>query len=83
MERDGQLIRNRRGDYALVERLNLIRGRVLGHRDGFGFVSPEDGTGDLFLNPRQMRKVFPGDKVLVHVTGLDHLVVGKLRSLKY
>lgn len=34
MERDGQLIYTRRGAYAPVDKLDLIRGRISGHRDG-------------------------------------------------
>jgi len=64
MERQGQLIRNRRGKYALVDQLELIRGRVTGHKDGFGFLVPDDNTGDLFIPPYQMRSLFPGDIVL-------------------
>ncbi|BBI52164.1 hypothetical protein HORIV_45850 [Vreelandella olivaria] len=37
MERDGQVLRDRRGAYALIDKLDLIKGKVLGHRDGFGF----------------------------------------------
>lgn len=71
MERDGQIMSNRRGSYALVDKLDLIKGRVLGHKDGFGFLAPEDGSDDIFLTPKQMRTVFPGDRVLVRVTGTD------------
>lgn len=72
MVRDGQIISNRRGSYALVEELELIQGRVQGHKDGFGFLIPEDGTEDIFLTPTQMRMVFPGDRVLVKVNRIDH-----------
>lgn len=71
MERDGQLVLTRRGGYGLAEKMDLIRGHVLGHRDGFGFVVPEDGSADLFLNARQMRLVFHGDRVLVGIAGFD------------
>lgn len=71
MERDGQLIYTRRGAYAPVDKLDLIRGRVSGHRDGFGFLVPEDGSDDLFLGPAQMRLVFDGDRALARVAGLD------------
>ncbi len=43
MERDGQLIFTRRQCYALPERLDLVKGTVIGHRDGFGFLRPEEG----------------------------------------
>lgn len=71
MERDGQLIYTRRGAYAPVDKLDLIRGRVSGHRDGFGFLIPDDGSDDLFLSPAQMRLVFDGDRALARVSGLD------------
>lgn len=71
MVRDGQLLLNRRGAYGLVKEMELIKGYVVGHKDGFGFVVPEDNAGDLFLNARQMRSVFPDDEVLVRVSGID------------
>ena len=72
MERDGQIISNRRGSYALVNQLELIRGRVVGHRDGFGFLISDEAGDDIFLPARQMRSVFSGDRVLVRVTGFDY-----------
>ncbi len=72
MERDGQVLRNRRSAYALIDKLDLIKGKVLGHRDGFGFVLRDDGKKpDLVLPPRQMRRVFHGDHVLVRISGRD------------
>lgn len=71
MERDGQVIYTRRGAYAPVDKLDLIRGRVIGHRDGFGFLAPDDGGDDLFLGTSQMRLVFDGDRALARVTGVD------------
>ncbi len=71
MERDAQLIYTRRGTYAPVDKLDLICGRISGHRDGFGFLIPDDGSDDLFLSPAQMRLVFDGDRALARVSGLD------------
>jgi ribonuclease R len=71
MERDGQVIRNRRNAYGVVARMDLVRGRVQAHRDGFGFVIPDDGGDDLFLSPRRMRSVLHGDIVLASVAGVD------------
>ncbi|MCB8887554.1 ribonuclease R [Vreelandella malpeensis] len=72
MERDGQVLRDRRGAYALIDKLDLIKGKVQGHRDGFGFVIRDDGKKpDLLLPPRQMRRVFHDDHVLVRVSGRD------------
>ncbi|TLM78266.1 ribonuclease R [Microbulbifer harenosus] len=68
MSRDGQIASNRAGDFGVLDKMSLVRGRVIGHRDGFGFVSPGDGSDDLYLSHRQMRKVFDGDEVLVRET---------------
>ncbi len=64
MERDGQIMRNRRGALCVVEKLGFIHGRVVGHRDGFGFVIPDDGAEDLYLSPWEMSKVLHGDQVV-------------------
>ncbi|HSN22476.1 MAG TPA: ribonuclease R [Usitatibacter sp.] len=71
MERDGEILRNRRGALILPDKAGLIKGKVIGHPDGFGFLRPEDGREDLFLEPRQMHKVLHGDVVRARVTGVD------------
>lgn len=71
MVRDGQLLQNRRGAYGLIDKMELLAGHIIGHKDGFGFFVPEDRSGDAFLNPKQMRAVFPGDKVLVRIANID------------
>jgi ribonuclease R len=71
MVRDGQLVRNRRDALVLVNSEDLIRGRVIAHPDGFGFLVPDGGGDDLFLSPRQMRSLFHGDRAVVRVVGVD------------
>jgi ribonuclease R len=71
MERDGQVVRNRRNDYGLTEKMDLVRGRVIAHPDGFGFLVPEDGGDDLFLTGRHMQALMHGDRIVAHVTGVD------------
>src|SRR5438034_5926232 len=70
MERDGQILRNRKGAILVATKLDLVSGRVEGHPDGYGFVIPEDGD-DLYLDPHEMRKVLHGDRVMVRESGLD------------
>ncbi len=72
MERDGQLISDRKGAYSLVDATNLIAGRIQGHRDGYGFLCPDDDSEDVFLNHRQMRTVLDGDKALVRLCNHNH-----------
>jgi len=71
MERDGQLLRNRKGFYGLPSKMEMIPGRVIGHADGFGFLVPDAGGDDLFVPPHEMRKLMHGDRALVRVAGLD------------
>ena len=67
MEREGQLMRNRKHALCLVEKLDLVAGRVEAHADGFGFLIPDDGSPDLFLLPKEMEQVFHGDRVVARV----------------
>ena len=71
MVRAGQIIENRRNEYCLTQKLELVPGRVSGHRDGFGFVIPDDSSADIYLSAREMRMVFDGDRVAVKVIGAD------------
>ena len=71
MERDGQLIRNRKGAYGNVKKMDLIRGRVIGHADGFGFLVPDDGSDDLFLTAKRMRGIMHGDRIVARISGVD------------
>lgn len=71
MERDGQLVCNRNDNYCLVNKRDLIVGRVIGHADGFGFLRPDDSGDDLYLSFKEMRSVFHDDRAVVRVTGVD------------
>ena len=71
MERDGQLIRNRRQGYGLVAKMDLIKGRVIGHPEGYGFLVPDEGGEDLYISPRQMRQLLHGDRVVMRIAGID------------
>ena len=61
---DGEIIKIKGNRFGLPEKMNLVTGVVQGHPDGYGFVIPEDGGEDLFINPRNMREVMHGDKVI-------------------
>ncbi len=72
MVRAGQILENRRGEYCLTAKLDLVTGTVSGHRDGFGFVIRDDGASDdVYLSAREMRSLFDGDRVAIRITGLD------------
>ena len=67
----GLVLKDRKGRYALPQKMDIVPGRVSGHANGYGFVIPDDGSGDLFLHHRQMRKVLHGDRVLARLKGID------------
>ena len=71
MERDGQIMRNRKRDICVVDKLDLVKGKVQGHPDGFGFLIPEDGSPDMFLSEKEMHQVLHGDVVMVRQSGVD------------
>lgn len=72
MVRSGQILENRRGEFCLTAKLDLVTGTVSGHRDGFGFVVRDDGEPeDVYLSAREMRPVFDGDRVAIRIIGTD------------
>ena len=71
MERDGQLVFTRRQCYALPERLDLLKGTVIGHRDGYGFLRVEGRKDDLYLSSEQMKMCIHGDQILAQPLGAD------------
>lgn len=71
MERDGQIMRNRKHAICVVDKLDLIKGKVQGHPDGYGFLIPEDGSPDMSLSEKEMHKVLHGDVVVVKQSGID------------
>ncbi len=74
MAREGQLLQNRAGAWLIPDKADLIRGRVEGHPDGFGFLVPDGAVsreGDLFLGPKEMEKVLHGDRAICRMVGVD------------
>ncbi len=70
MENDGQLVFTKGKRYALPEKMDLIKGTVIGHRDGYGFLQVE-GSDDWFIPNVQMSRVMHGDYVLAQPNGTD------------
>jgi len=71
MERDGQLMTNRKGQLCVVAKLELVTGTVQGHPDGYGFLVPDEGGPDLFLSPKEMHKALHGDRATARQVGVD------------
>jgi len=75
MERAGELIRNRRQGYGIPNKMDLIKGRVIGHPEGYGFLKPDNVNqargDDLYIAPRHMRQLLHGDRILARLSGID------------
>ncbi|MCP1145806.1 ribonuclease R [Lysinibacillus endophyticus] len=68
MEDQGLVVRSRANRYGLPERMNLLRGKFIGHPKGFGFVTPdEEGMDDIFIPPHEINGALNGDIVLIRV----------------
>ncbi|SEL56113.1 ribonuclease R [Roseateles sp. YR242] len=48
-----------------------VEGTVQGHRDGHGFLMPDDGQPDVYLSAQEMHAVMHGDRLRVRVVRLD------------
>lgn len=71
MEREGQVIFNRHKKYEKGEPSQLVRGEVIGHRDGYGFLKLEEGGKDLYISAPQMKALMHGDVVLAQPGNKD------------
>jgi ribonuclease R len=66
---DGNLRRLKGSRYALAREKRLMEGKLHGHRDGYGFVIPPDGSGpDVYVRKRFMNGALHRDRVQVQVT---------------
>lgn len=72
MARDGQIIKNRKGAFGLTTHMDLLPGKVQGNKDGSGYFIPDQDLDDLFLPPREMARLFDGDRILVRASTTEH-----------
>ncbi len=65
---NGEIFRTRSGCYGPAEKMNLITGAFQAHRDGYGFVIPEQtGEKDIFIPARRTMGAMSGDRVIARV----------------
>ena len=68
--RRGEVLLNRRGQYCLREQLaGLTVGTVQAHRNGDGWLLPDDGSAQVYLPAHQMREVLHGDRIAARIEG--------------
>jgi ribonuclease R len=51
--------------------LGEVEGTLQGHRDGHGFLIPDDGSADIYLSSQETHAVMHGDRLRVRVTRFD------------
>ncbi len=71
LERAGEIVKNRAGALLVAKRIAVVAGRIEGHRDGHGFLVPDDASPQVFLPPAEMREVLHGDRASVRISGRD------------
>ena len=63
MVEDGEVVRQRGNSYTLPGKIKSTRGRISAHRDGYGFVTPDEGGEDIFIPAKFLKGAMHGDLV--------------------
>ena len=64
---EGHLIKLKKNRLGLPDKLSLKIGKLAATKGGFGFVIPDDGSGDIYIHSENMGTAMNGDKVKVRV----------------
>lgn len=67
----GQLMRDRQGRFGIPDKMDLLRGQVIAHPEGYGFFSPDSDEADGFIPPKYMHELMHGDRILARVKAVD------------
>ena len=59
-----ELLRTKKGTYALPEQLGYVVGTMQRKERGFGFLIPDEGDEDVFIPASEMNGAFGGDRVM-------------------
>jgi len=82
MERDGQIVYAQNRYYITLENLKIVTGKVIGHRDGYGFLRTEKFKDDFWLSIEQMKLCIHGDIILAHILTSDRKRRNSAKVLK-
>jgi ribonuclease R len=83
LDSEGVIHRIRRGRYSLPARENLVSGTLSCHRDGYGFLIPDDRKTykeDIFIPARNMEDALHEDRVLVKIARKKHMPPRRFRG---
>ncbi len=72
MVKDRQLVRNKKRQYDTTKGPDLVTGKVIAHRDGFGFLAPDDGSEDVYISARDMQSLWDSDRISVRINPGKH-----------
>lgn len=79
MVRDGYLVELQNKRYCFKENSRFLEGIVSCHRDGYGFLIPDNSQEkDVFLPPKTMKGILDGDRVLVRVIKRKKKIEGEI-----
>src|SRR3990170_410818 len=68
MTQDGNIVKTRRGLYGPAEEMSLVTGYFEAHREGYGFVIPEEpGKKDIFIPARATLGAMGNDRVVARI----------------
>jgi ribonuclease R len=66
MEKDGLVVKNRKGRYGLPERMNLVVGHLEGNPKGYAFLIPDNPEmEDIYIGLENLNGAVHGDRVIV------------------
>ncbi|MFQ5580511.1 MAG: ribonuclease R, partial [Nitrospiria bacterium] len=66
----GEVVKLRANRYGLPDKMNLVAGLLKAHRDGYGFVLPEEeGEADIYIPERRINGAMHGDRVVARIEG--------------
>lgn len=82
MERDNQVTYVKNRFYIVTENIYIIKGKVIAHRNGYGFLRTETLKNDFWLSSEQMKYCIHGDIILAHIADSDRKKRNSARFLK-
>ncbi|MDN5332505.1 MAG: ribonuclease [Tepidanaerobacteraceae bacterium] len=66
MEKEGLVVKNRKGRYGLPERMNLVVGHLEGNPKGYAFLIPDNPEmEDIYIGLENLNGAVHGDRVIV------------------
>src|SRR5512140_472526 len=72
---EGMLVESRGQIFSMARGADFVAGRLVRHRDGYGFVIPDEPlpkvAGDVYIDAYGMRDAMHGDHVLVKLGSVD------------